>query len=276
MISPSAECLATHLEHNFMRNIKLHSPLITVITIALNADKYIEQTIRSVLGQTYKNIEYILVDGGSTDRTVEIINKYKNNIAHFISEKDEGIADAMNKGLAMVTGDYFLFLHSDDYFYKEKSLENALEFMDQTTDILACNILFGKNFKTIKPRGFNLGFNFKVGISHQGALCRRSLIVKLNGFDKQFKICMDYDFFIRAYRKKAKLVKAPVTLAVMRDTGISSRTDWKSLKTRFNEEKIVHKKNCPSVIMKMVYEFYWFLYCPYRYIHYIIKKKPES
>jgi glycosyltransferase involved in cell wall biosynthesis len=253
----------------------LKPPSISIITITLDAEKYLEQTIQSVLSQTYENIEYIIIDGGSTDNTISIVNKYAERIKHFVSEKDEGIAHAMNKGLALATGDYVIFLHADDYFHSKTSLAYALDYLDESTDILACDIAYGKEGTIIRPRSFNFWFNFK-GPHHQGLICSRALSEILQGFDMQFKICMDYDFFIRAYRKKAKLVKAPVTLAVMRDTGISSRTDWKSLKTRFNEEKIVHKKNCPSVIMKMVYEFYWFLYCPYRYIHYIIKKKPES
>lgn len=251
----------------------MKSPLISIITIALNADKYIEQTIQSVLSQTYKNIEYIIVDGGSTDRTVHIINKYNDKIDHFISEKDEGIADAMNKGVALATGDYVVFLHADDYFRSDSSLEKALEFIEETTDIIACSIQFGRQLKIHKPRGFSFWFNFKQGIYHQGIICRRLLIERLNGFDKQLQIAMDYDFFLRAYHSSARLAKAPVVLSVMRDTGISSRQDWESLKIRFDEEKKVHEKNCSSFSMSILYRLYWFLYLPYRYLSYAIKKK---
>ena len=79
----------------------MQSPLISIITLTLNAEKYIEQTIQSVLKQTYQKIEYIIVDGRSTDKTIEIINKYKHRVNHFVSEKDEGISDAMNKGIAL-------------------------------------------------------------------------------------------------------------------------------------------------------------------------------
>lgn len=250
----------------------MKSPFISIITITLNAEKYLEQTIQSVLSQTYKNIEYIVVDGGSTDRTVEIINKYKNQIDHFISENDEGIADAINKGIALATGDYIVFLHADDYFKNDSSLEKALEFFEETTDIIACSIQFGKQLKIYEPRGFNFWTNFK-GIPHQGTLCRRSLIEKLNGFDKQFQICMDFDFFLRAYHSRARLIKAPVVLAVMRDTGISSQQDWENLKMRFDEERRVHEKNCGSFSMSMLYKLYWFLYLPYRHMSYVMKKK---
>ena len=102
-----------------MRNIK-----ISIITVSLNADQTIEKAIKSVLSQSYDNIEYILIDGGSTDKTVEIIRKYEENIDYWISEPDSGIYDAMNKGLDCCTGDIVAFLGSDDYY-----LDGVLEYV---------------------------------------------------------------------------------------------------------------------------------------------------
>jgi len=252
--------------------LSLKSPLISIITITLNADQYLEQAIQSVLNQTYKHIEYIIVDGGSTDRSLGIISKYKKQLDHFISEKDKGIADAMNKGVALITGEYVIFLHADDYFVNDNALSEVIEKMDKTADIVACSIQYGEQLRTCKPRGFNFWFNFKQGIYHQGIICRRDLIEKLNGFDMQFRITMDYDFFVRAYHRRAKLVKVPDILAVMRESGISSRRDWQSLKNRFDEERRVHEKNCGSSSMKMLYNLYWFLYLPYRRVYYVLKK----
>ena len=250
---------------------QLKSPLISIITITLNAEKYLEQTIQSVLNQTYKNIEYIIVDGGSTDGTLGIIEKYKNAIDRILSEKDEGIADAMNKGATLAKGEYVIFLHADDYFVHDNAIEAVVEKMDKTADIVACNIQYGAQQSTCKPRGFNFWFNFKQGIYHQGVLCRRDLIEKLNGFDTQFNIAMDYDFFLRAYHRGAKLVKVPAILSVMHDTGISSRRDWRSLKVRFDEERRVHEKNCGASSMRILYKLYWFLYLPYRKASYFAK-----
>ena len=250
----------------------MKSPLISIITIALNAEIYLEQTIQSVLNQTYKNIEYIIVDGGSTDGTLGIIEKYKDEIAHFVSEEDNGIADAMNKGVSLASGDYIIFLHADDYFHHDTCLEESIKFLEVTTDILACAIQFGQDRKIITPSGFNFWTNFK-GMPHQGILCRRSLIESLNGFDTQFKICMDYDLLLRAYQNGARLKKVPVVLSVMRDTGISSRRDWDSLSTRFNEERMVHQKNCRCLAMQILYKFYWLLYLPYRYMSCVMKTK---
>jgi glycosyltransferase involved in cell wall biosynthesis len=253
----------------------LKPPLISIITIALNAEQYLEQTIQSVLNQTYKSIEYIIVDGGSTDRSLEIINKYKKHIDHFITEKDEGIADAMNKGIALASGDYILLIHADDYFHHNSSLEKACDFLEESVDILACNIQFGKELKEVEPRGFSFWFNFK-GMPHQGILCRKSLMMSLSGFDTEFKICMDYDLLFRAYKCGAKLKKVPVVLTVMRDTGISSRQDWQSLKYRFDEERRVHEKNCESSSMRILYKLYWFLYLPYRKASYFVKQLTMS
>jgi len=254
---------------------QLKSPLISIITITLNAEKYLEQTIQSVLNQTYKNIEYIVVDGGSTDGTLGIIEKYENAIDHIISEKDEGIADAMNKGIALSTGAYVLFLHSDDYFKSNDVLEKAIELFEDTSDVITCDILFGKQFNLCKPRGFTFWFNFKQCIYHQGTFCRRQLIEKLRGFDTQFRIAMDYDFFLRAYQNKASLMMIPIVLTIMRDTGISSQLDWENLKIRFDEERRVHYKNCRSFSMKILYKVYWFLYLPYRRLSYVFKTKVQ-
>ncbi len=251
-----------------LENIPVMKPLVSVITISLNAEKFIEQTILSVLNQSYENIEYVVVDGDSTDRTVQIINKYRDRIDHFISEKDKGIADAMNKGVASAAGEYIIFLHADDYFYDKDSLAQALTYIVADIDILACNILYGKDLKKIKPRGFNFWFNFKQGVYHQGTICSRQLFDQLKGFDKSFIITMDYDFFLRSYQKGARLVKAPIVLSVMRDTGISSRKDWVSLKQRFSEEKKVHQKHCPSMALWALYKIYWALYMPYRFFMY--------
>lgn len=248
-------------------------PLITVVTVCRNAERHIEQTIVSVLHQTWPSLEYIVVDGASTDGTLSVVDRFRQRIDHVISEKDEGIADAMNKGLGLASGDYLVFLHADDYFKNDRALEEAVLHIGQNVDILACSIDFGKQRKLLRPRGFNPWMKFKTGVFHQGAICRRTLLEKLGGFDKQFRIVMDYDFFLRAYQARARLIKAPVTLAVMRDTGVSTREDWTGLKARFDEERRVHEKNCRSVYMRRVYQLYWVVYLLYRRTKCMIKNR---
>ncbi len=244
-----------------------------MITICLNADKHIEQTINSVIGQSYANIEYIVIDGLSVDNTLNIINKYRDQITVFVSEPDSGIADAMNKGIRWASGDFVVFLHADDYFADTRSLATAVQYLPSNEggidcDILSCDILYGKQLKRLIPRGFNAWMYLKTGIFHQGTLCSRALLQAKNGFDPQFKIAMDYDFFLRCYKSGAKIKYTPHVLAVMRDSGISSRTDWKGISTRFLEEYRIHIKNGNKASI-VFYWIYWLFYLPYRAIKYL-------
>ena len=240
-------------------------PLITVITVVYNGYIHLEQTIQSVVNQTYSNIEYIIIDGGSTDVTLDIIHKYQNKIDYWISEPDNGIADAMNKGLSFSTGDYILFMNADDYLINNDCLKNAVEQVNNS-DIILFNILYGVNLKELSPRGFNFWMNFKTGVFHQAVLCHRNVFNMIGGFDTDFIIVLDYDFFLRAYRSGVTVHKNPSVLSVMRDTGISSRKDVKSVLQRFAEERMVHKKNCLGIMMSWLYKVYWFLYIGYKKI----------
>jgi len=251
-------------------------PKITIITVTLNSEQYLENTITSVINQTYPFIEYIIVDGQSTDRTLDIIKKYEHFITRWISEPDSGITEAMNKGIAMASGDFILFLHSDDYLLEENSIEKAINFMNNSNeDIFAFSVVFSQENCTQKiiPRGWNWLINLKIPFCHQGVFCKARLFNELGLFDTHFAIDADYDFFLRAYRKqyRTKIVK-DLSITVMRDTGISSKKDWHSLRKRFAEEKQVHYKNSHTFLTKIIYFLYWQLYLPYRYLKYIITK----
>jgi glycosyltransferase involved in cell wall biosynthesis len=244
---------------------------ISIVTIVFNGQDHIEGCLKSIINQTYTNIEYIVIDGNSTDSTLSIINKYTDNIDVFLSEKDDGIADAMNKAIDLATGDYIVFIHADDYLYKDNAIENAVKSLRSDVDLLMCDILFGKNLERKTSKGFNYKARFKTPVLHQGALCALSVFQKFGKFNKQYGIGMDYDFFLRLYVNQVKATLCPEILAVMRDTGISSRLDWASLKKRFNDEKTIHYANTQSNIMKTIYWLYWALYLPYRKITYLIK-----
>ena len=239
---------------------------ISIITITLNAERYLEQTIASVVNQTHSNREYIIVDGGSTDGTLDIIKKYESEIDNWISEPDNGIADAMNKGIDLATGDYILFLHSDDYLVNSSVLERASEYLGDRFDIFFFQVLHDINGQNQVSSNRSLGWltNFKMGSCHQGQLCSRKLFQRIGKFDTSFKIDMDYDLILRAYRAGASCNSVNMPLAVMRLIGISSRTDWKSLRERFDEERRVHFKNCTTIWMRLLYIFYWMMYLPYR------------
>ena len=244
------------------------SPLVSVITIGYNSANSIEQTITSVIAQTYPNKEYLIIDGGSEDETIDILEQYKARIDQWISERDEGISDAMNKGLKIATGDWILFLHSDDYLVGKDSLEKAVAMIENDIDILACNIYFkyGETIKLAKPHGWNFRMNFKVGLWHQAILCRKTLFERVGRFDKSFRIGMDYDFLLRAFRQGTNVKIVDLPLSVMRKTGLSSQIDKNSMRMRFEEERRVQEKNCHSALLRATYAAYWPLYRTYNFI----------
>ncbi|MBU0485004.1 MAG: glycosyltransferase [Proteobacteria bacterium] len=240
---------------------------ISIITISYNSAQYIEQTIQSVVSQTCQDKEYIVVDGGSTDGTIEIIKKYEGKIDKWVSGPDKGIADAMNKGLALASGDFVMFLHSDDYFVDEFVLSTAASHLSAGYEIFLFNIFLSNNGESrlTRPRGLNWWMNLKTGVFHQSAISARSLFERIGNFDTGFRIAMDYDFFLRAYRAgaHAKIIDFP--LSVMRLCGVSSQLDWASLGERFAEEKLIHIKNCSSFVLRFIYFWYWLFYPGYRY-----------
>ncbi|MCU7835973.1 MAG: glycosyltransferase [gamma proteobacterium symbiont of Taylorina sp.] len=253
------------------QNIDKNYPLLTVITVVYNGEKHIEQTVLSVLSQTYRYIEYIIIDGNSIDNTLNIINLYEDQINCIISEPDNGISDAMNKGVLNSCGDFLIFLHADDYFYSDDVLQKAVKYIDDDTDILLTDIQFGKELRRRKPRRFNFWMNFKTGVFHQGSICSRKLFNKIGNFDEKFKIAMDYDFFLRAFHNKIKWKYCPIILSVMRETGVSSQIDCLSLSKRFAEEKKIHEKNSQSYVMELMYLCYWLMYLPYRKLKFFLK-----
>jgi len=253
--------------------VSIAKPFISIITVTLNSKQYLEDTIKSVINQTYPFIEYIIVDGQSTDGTLDIIKKYQPYITRWISEVDSGITEAMNKGITMASGEFILFLHSDDYLVEKNSIKKAVNFMEGNEDIFAFTVIFSQKNSTYKiiPRKWNWFVNLKIPFCHQGVFCRKQLFNELGLFDTRFSIDADYDFLLRVYKKKYQVKTIDYSIATMRDTGISSRKDWYSLKKRFAEEKQVHYKNSHSFLSKMIYFLYWQLYLPYRYLRYSIK-----
>ncbi len=248
-------------------------PLISIITVSFNSEKYIEKTIKSVAEQNFTNREHIIIDGGSTDSTVDIIKKYSDKLAFWVSEPDSGIAEAMNKGIREAKGDYLLFLNSDDYLIDNDALNDVAEIIDGNHDLYIFRVSFlypdGRQIRSLN-HGFGLLTNFKMGSCHQGQFFSRSTINALGGFDTSLKINFDYDLLLRAYRNGATSSENERVVSVMRQVGISSRRDWTGFKERYDEEKQVHVKNTDSRLMYMAYKIYWGVYMPYRYLRYLL------
>ena len=250
-------------------------PLISIITVTFNAEKYLEDTIKSVANQTYINIEHIIIDGGSNDQTISIIKKHSSKISKWISEPDKGISDAMNKGIHLSSGEFILFLHADDYLFNDTVIEKAIRYLNNKTDIYLFKVeLVDGIRKTIsKNKSFGFATNFKMGSCHQGQLCSRQLFDNIGIFSTDFKITMDYDFILRAYRAGYQSTSVNMILSTMRLIGISSQSDWKSLQKRFNDEKMAHYRNTSSFWLLLLYKIYWSLYLPYRKIIYTFQTR---
>lgn len=214
------------------------NPKLSVVTIVYNNVKDIERTMLSVLNQTYAHIEYILIDGKSTDGTLGIIEKYKERITVLISEKDAGIYDAMNKGLALATGDYVLFMNSGDEIYDTETVANVFE------SALSADIYYGEtemydeNWQSLGQRRHHApehfdwkSFKFGMNISHQAIYIKRSLTEPYNLY---YKYSSDIDWILRAAKKSSNIVNTHIYVAKYLVGGMSKQKHWESLKERFH------------------------------------------
>ena len=176
-----------------------NNPLISVVTVSYNAVATIEQTILSVINQTYPNIEYIIIDGGSTDGTVDIIKKYADKIAYWVSEPDKGIYDAMNKGINVATGEWINFMNCGDSFYNDTVLEDVFKIADFSSDIIYGNTNYIYDVGNYIKKGVIATTENYMPFVHQASFSRISLM-KYRKFDLNYKICADRDFFHFAYK----------------------------------------------------------------------------
>lgn len=176
---------------------------ITIITVSYNSGQTIEKAILSVINQDYKDIEYIIVDGGSTDGTVDIIKKYENYIYKWISEPDQGIYDAMNKGIAMATGDVIAFLNSDDWYMEDTLAYVSKRFQDKKIMILAGEgyVWQGEIRGGVSQNTLNndSDIRFKMTCFHPSTFARKEVFEKIGGFDTNYKIAADYAWMLKAY-----------------------------------------------------------------------------
>ena len=203
-----------------------HKPLISIITIVYNGQLHIEETILSVLNQDYDNVEYIIIDGGSTDDTLDIIKKYEDNIDYWVSETDEGISDAFNKGLRCCLGQLIGLINADDY-YEENAFSSIVNtFIECEND--SPLVIYGKTNK-IKIDGNKqvkndnkLSWCISVPFSHCSSFLTMSYYKKFGLFNTGFKIGMDVELLMRGLNS-ATYVELNDFIATQRDGGVSDR-----------------------------------------------------
>lgn len=210
--------------------------LVSIITPSYNQGRYLEETIQSVLNQTYSNIEYLVIDGGSTDNSIDIIKKHQDKINYWISEPDEGQADAINKGLKQVRGDFLCWLNSDDILYPQYVAQRVKQFNDNpNVDMIYGDVERGPDLSSKrlrKGRRTNINKMLKYAecpIPQQSAMWRRVILEKAGSLQKQWHVLLDREYFIRI-AAKCKILYIPGKVAFFRNhkssKSIADKLKW--------------------------------------------------
>jgi len=252
--------------------------LVTVVTICLNAEKYINKTICSVLNQNYQEIEYIVVDGVSSDNTLNIIKKYGKNIK-WISEFDNGISDAMNKGLKNSMGDLIIYLNAGDVFNDNDVIANIVKsYENNKWDwAIGSTKLVDGDYKEIgihKISNYNEN-NLRIVnfICHQSSVVRTELLKELGGFSNKYKIAMDYDLWFKLDKYSDAFI-LHFLISKYLIGGVSNNPS-----KAYKEFKVVRKENLKRNFLEYCYEetkaFMWFLLSDFKITIYTIKFIPK-
>lgn len=200
---------------------------ISIITVVYNGVYSIEKTIKSVISQDYDSFQYIVIDGLSTDGTIDIIKKYSNYIDVFVSEKDMGIYDAMNKGLQYSDGDWIVFLNAGDLFSSNCILSNILRSVKENCDIIYSDVLIDVNGNKSLKRAINLSsFSHMMPFCHQSCLIKNKLFVDKK-FNTSYKIAADYDFLLSCYLQNKQFQYFREPIAIFLSGGISYNLNYK-------------------------------------------------
>jgi glycosyltransferase involved in cell wall biosynthesis len=229
----------------------IKNPKISIITVSYNSQSTIKHTIDSVSSQTYKNKEYILIDGASQDWTLDILDFKKDEIDNFVSEKDDGIYDAMNKGIKAATGDIIGILNSDDFYYNQDVLSKVAKVFEETNcDCLYGDLIFvnkgdiskvarywksGKFEKNIMKKGWML--------PHPTFFVKKKIYQKYGLYNTSLKRAADYEMILRLlHKEKINIEYIPEILIKMRVGGESNASIWNRLKGN-NEDNIAWNLN---------------------------------
>ncbi len=228
---------------------------LSIITINLNNKTGLERTMQSVFNQSYTDFEYIIIDGCSTDGSIDVLNGYEEKITYWVAEKDNGIYNAMNKGIVKAKGEYCLFLNSGDYLYDNYVLENIF-IGNPTEDILYGNVLIDfEKYQTLKilPQKITLFFLFKDTICHQVAFISKKLFDKIALYQESFQIASDYDFFLKAFiQHNCSSKYYDLTISVYNTNGISSKYEFAELIKK--ERNLIQTTNLDSKVIDLYNE----------------------
>ena len=225
----------------------MNNPLISIITVSFNAVSTIEKTILSVINQTYPNIEYIIIDGGSTDGTVNVIKKYSDKITHWVSEPDKGIYDAMNKGIAIATGEWINFMNAGDIFKTTNVIKDIFYNKCINASILYGDAEFKDIYETyiFKARPIQDIMNI-MPFSHPSVFIKGDLH-KNNPYDTKFRSSGDYNFFLSMYKQNVIFKYMPIVISTFDATEGMSKDNY----------IIVHKED--AIIKGIKKNLLWYI-----------------
>lgn len=245
-----------------------YNPKISIITVVYNGEKYLEKTIQSIIGQSYNNVEYIIIDGGSTDGTIDIIKKYEERIDYWVSEKDNGIYDAMNKGINLSSGEIIGIVNADDYLYLN-TLENINKcFNDRKVDFtygdldiidLDGNFLNKTSSLGIKNSKYKL---FKqMPFLHPTMFIRKKVYDIIGLYDTKYKLSADYDFILKLIEKNYKFKDVSFSTGAFRlggqSGGIVSYIENHKLLLKHKVNPILVYSNTIILIIKLYIRRYF-------------------
>lgn len=224
----------THKELTYKEN------KISVITICYNSEDGIRCTLESVIAQDYPNLEYIVIDGASQDRTVEIITQYSSELDYWVSEPDLGISDAFNKGIIQSQGDWIIFINAGDRFVNDTVVSEIVSILQGTdTDVLYGNVLMVKKNSISARRGKTFSrkkLSFEMIIPHQASFINQQYFAKYGLFNTEFKRAMDYELLLRSPKLRAQYFN--IDIAYMEDGGISQVNVRKVFKELMKAKKM--------------------------------------
>ena len=217
------------------------TPVFSVITITYNAAAVLEDTIQSVIAQTYHHVEYIIVDGASTDGTMGIVHRYRDRIARVVSEPDRGLYDAMNKGIALATGDYLCFLNAGDSFHEDDTLQQIVHSLAPhdtlpgviygETDLVDAEGHFVRKRRLSAPETLTWkSFRRGMLVCHQAFFARRDLV---EPYDLRYRFSADFDWCIRVMKKTNTLHNSHLVVIDYLDEGLTTANRRASLLERF-------------------------------------------
>ena len=257
--------------------------LISIITPAFNSADVIEKCILSVKNQTYNNIEHIIIDGGSTDRTKEILEKYaKEYNLKWISEKDSGVSDAMNKGFRMASGQIFSWIDSDNFYLHDDFISEIMAVHNsKDIDIVLTNCFLNytgsKKMHLVNPKipTFDSLLNIGNSITPECVFFKRDLFFKVNGFDVSLKLLADYDLWIRIFKLNPSCVKKKIEsiIYIVSDNSLLRRKPFVAWNESFSIGKKYGRKFFSKINFRIKWVCFLLKYPVLKFIkrHYVLK-----